>query len=528
VELLYPIPTLSLPLKGRERGETSKLLMYLKEHQIRMVTSLKGESMQVRLKEQIGRLKGAGANYVDVRWYPVEETDQLTMWNGNLKTAASSRESGVGIRVLYRGAWGFSASSDTGNLPALFDMALDNARVAAQRVSFPVRLAGKEPVQASFRSPCRIDPFSVPLEQKIAFLKDMDGRLNQPGVAQRVCQLTFTRKTIVYLDSEGSEIEKQIIEVFPGLQVMGVDPRGESQSRKFSPSLSGASRGWETLEPELFAGAAGRIVRELKEVLAAPDCPREERSVILLPGIMYLQTHETIGHALELDRILGYELAYAGGSFVKLDDFGSLRYGSPKLTARADATLPNSPGSFGYDDDGVPGQDNLLIDQGVLVGAITGRQMVEEANARAGRPIFNGSSGANRATSFYRVPIERMTNINIDPGPDGSLADIVANTERGIILDGDKSWSIGSNREQFHFATDIGWLVEDGQLTSVVKNATYRGETVKFYNSLSAVGDRSTWEVRSVENCGKGQPNQIMQLGHGVPVCRFDHVAIGE
>jgi len=225
---------------------------------------------------------------------------------------------------------------------------------------------------------------------------------------------------------------------------------------------------------------------------------------------------------------LGYELAFAGGSFVTLDDFGKLRYGSEKLTARADGTLINSPGSFGYDDDGVPTQNTVLIDRGILVGAITGRQMVEEANARAHRTIFNGSGGANRATAFYRVPIERMTNINIDPGQDGTLEDIVQATERGIILDGDRSWSIGSNREQFHFATEIGWMVEDGRVTGVLKNATYKGATVPFWNSLSAVGDASTWSVQFVDNCGKGQPNQIMQLGHGVPVCRFDNVRIGE
>jgi TldD protein len=243
---------------------------------------------------------------------------------------------------------------------------------------------------------------------------------------------------------------------------------------------------------------------------------------------MYLQTHETIGHALELDRILGYELAFAGGSFVTLNDFGKLRYGSTKLTARADATVPNSPGSFGFDDDGVPARNMLLIDKGILVGAITGRQMVEEANATARRPIFSGSGGANRATSFYRVPIERMTNINIDPGQDGSLQDIISQTAKGILLDGDRSWSIGSNREQFHFGTEIGWLVEDGKVTKPVKNSTYRGDTLKFWNSLSAVGDSSTWELKYVDNCGKGQPNQIMQLGHGVPVCRFDNVRIGE
>ena len=484
--------------------------------------------MQKQLREQIERLKKAGATYVDARWYPVEEANYLMMWNGNLKNAASSRESGVGIRALYKGAWGFSASSDVSNVGALFDKAFDNARVAAERVTFPVRLAEKEAVQASFVSPNRIDPFAVSLADKISFLKELDEKMNQPGVAQRISELIFMRKQIIYLDSEGSEIEKNIIEVFPGIQVMGIDAKGESHSRKFSPARMGDTRGWETVNLQMFTENAHRIVREMNEVLVAEDCPKEDRSVILLPGIMFLQTHETIGHALELDRILGYELGFAGGSFVTLNDFGNLQYGSSKLTARADATLPNSPGSFGYDDDGVAAQNNLLIDKGILVGAITGRQMVEEANARARKQIFNGSGGANRATAFYRVPIERMTNINIDPGTDGSLDDIVKNTEKGIILDGDKSWSIGSNREQFHFATDIGWLVEDGKVTRVVKNSTSKGETVKFYNSLSAVGDKSTWQVRYVDNCGKGQPNQIMQLGHGVPVCRFDNVRIGE
>jgi TldD protein len=484
--------------------------------------------MLKQLQEQIERLKKAGVTYVDARWYPLEETNQLVMWNGNLKGASASRESGVGVRVLYKGAWGFSASSDLSNLAAIFDKALDNARVAAERVTFPIRLAEKDAVQASFHSPNEVDPFTVPFGDKVAFLQEMDARLNQPGVLQRVGQLIFMRKQIIFLDSEGSQIEKTIIEAFPAIQVMGVDAQGVMHARSFSPSRLGATRGWETVDKPLFLENADRIVREMNQVVAAEPCPKDVRSVILLPGIMFLQTHETIGHALELDRILGYELGFAGGSFVRLEDFGKLRYGSPKLTARANATEPNTPGSFGYDDDGVPAQDNLLIDKGILVGAITGRQMVEEANARARKQIFEGSSGANRATAFYRVPIERMTNINIDPGTDGTLDDIVRNTERGIILDGDKSWSIGSNREQFHFATDIGWLVEDGAVTKVVKNSTYKGETVQFYNSLSAVGDASTWEVRYVDNCGKGQPNQIMQLGHGVPVCRFDNVTIGE
>lgn len=482
-----------------------------------------------QIKREIDRLKRLGATYVDARWFPYEEATYLLMWNGNLKTNDASRESGIGVRVLYGGAWGFSASSDLSNLAGIFDRALENAKTAAQRVTFPIRLAPKEAVDAQFANPCHVNPFEVPLADKVAFLKEMDRRLDQPGVFQRIAELNFIRKQAVFLDSEGSEVEKLITEVFAMLEVDGKDEEGTSHERKFRLGRNGtATRGWESIDGDMFSENADRIVRELNQVLVADQCPKDDRSVILLPGQMWLQTHETIGHPLELDRILGYELAYAGGSFVTLDDFGTLRYGSEKLTARADATLPNSPGSFGYDDDGVPCQNTVLIDRGILVGAITGRQMVEEANARAGRTIFPSSGGCSRASTFYRVPIERMTNINVDAGQDGSLEDIVSRTEKGIILDGDRSWSIGSNREQFHFGNEIGWLVEDGQVRDVVKNATYKADTVKFWNSLSAVGDASTVRLAWVDNCGKGQPNQVMQLGHSVPVCRFDDVRIGE
>lgn len=484
--------------------------------------------MLKQIQRHIQRLQQEGATYVDTRWYPFERTNSLTMWNGNLKETSFSHQSGIGVRVLYRGAWGFAAASELGDLGQVYDQAFDNARVAAERITFPIRLAEKDALQATFKSPNQINPLEVPLGEKVAFLQEMDRLLDQPGVTQRMARMDFVHKRIVFVDSEGSQIEKEIIEVFAGLMAMGVDAQGETHQRSFNLGQEGKpSRGWESMDRELFRQNAERIVQELNQVLAAEPCPKDVRSVILLPGIMYLQTHETIGHALELDRILGYELSYAGGSFVTLEDFGRLRYGSEKLTARADATLPNSPGSFGYDDDGVPAQNVLLIDHGLLVGAISGRQMVEEANARLRRRLFTGSGGANRAAAFYRVPIERMTNINIDPGDDGTLDEIIAHTERGIVLDGDKSWSIGSNREQFHFGCEIGWLVEDGQKRQVVKNPTYQGDTLAFWRSLSAVGDASTWKVHFVPNCGKGQPNQIMHLGHGVPVCRFDNVQIG-
>jgi len=255
-------------------------------------------------------------------------------------------------------------------------------------VTFPVRLAEKDSLQAVFNSPSQIDPIQVPLSEKAGFLAEMDHHMDAPGVLQRYGVLNFIKKKVHYVDSEGSQIEKNITEVFAFLQVVGRDKEGVMQSRTFSLNRTGLTRGWESIDREYFTAQSERIVRELNELLVADNCPKMIGSVILKPGQMFLQTHETIGHALELDRILGYELAFAGGSFVTLEDFGKLRYGSEKLTVRADATVPNSPGSFGYDDDGVPAQDNLLIDKGILVGAITGRQMVEEANAGDANPFF--------------------------------------------------------------------------------------------------------------------------------------------
>jgi TldD protein len=282
------------------------------------------------------------------------------------------------------------------------------------------------------------------------------------------------------------------------------------------------------VEPELFSGNAARVSSELGQLIKAPALEPGRRSVILLPGQGHLQVHETIGHALELDRILGYELSYAGGSFVKLDDFGKLRYGSEKLNVSAYGGIDNSPGTFGFDDDGTPERDYMLIEKGILKDALSSRSGVNEANTKAGREVFAESGGVARATAFYRAPIDRMSNVNILPGDDGGLDDIVSSTEDGVILDNPRSWSIGSNREHFHFGCEIAWEVKDGKRTQVLRNPTYQGHTLEFYGSLSAVGDASTWRVEQVDNCGKGEPNQIMQLGHGVPIVRFDDCITGE
>ena len=488
------------------------------------------ERMKAGISGNIARMAAAGAEYSDARFFADDRSETLVLYDGNLEGNDTTFQTGTGVRVLWGGAWGFSASSDPEMLDACFDQALANARTAARLVSVPLRMGRVSAVRGSYRSPVETDPFGVPLDEKLAFLVDIDARLGEDWIARRMVSAGFTKRHVLFLNSDGSEITKHTANVFANRVIMALDVEGRMQRRSMTLFTTGrGTRGWEMLrDPGLFGGHADRIKSELSALLGADSLEFGKRSVILLPGQGHLQVHETIGHPLELDRILGYELSFAGGSFVTLDSIGTLRYGSEKLSVSSFGGIENSPGTFGYDDDGTPEKDYLLIDRGLLVNVLSSRAMVNEANDRAGRRILDGSGGAARATAFYRAPIDRMTNVNILPGTDGTLEDIIASTRDGIVLDNPTSWSIGSNREHFHFGCEIAWEVKDGRRTRILRNPTYQGHTLEFYNSLSAVGDESTWVVCQVDNCGKGEPNQVMQLGHGVPVVRFDGVVTGE
>ncbi len=480
--------------------------------------------------ENISRVISLGATYVDARFFLEDRSETLVMYDGNLEVNDTTLESGIGIRVLWDGAWGFAATSDLSGMGKCFDRAAGNARTAAGLVQTPVSLGRAEPVKGGYSTPVEIDPFTVSLRDKLEFLSGLDNDLKDDFILRRVVVANLMKRRIHFWNSEGSDVEKNLVHVFGRMMVMAVDSDGEAQRRSMGLYSTGnGGAGWEMMtNPELFSGHASRIKSELAQLIKAPRMEYGRRSVILLPGQGHLQVHETIGHPLELDRILGYELSYAGGSFVELDSFGKLQYGSEKLSVSAYGGIINSPGTFGFDDDGTPERDYLLIDKGLLVNALTSRAMINEANKRAGREVFKRSGGAARASAFYRAPIDRMTNVNIVPGTDGTLEDIIASTEDGVILDNPVSWSIGSNREHFHFGCEIAWEVRNGERTRVLRNPTYQGHTLEFYRSLSAVGDSSTWRVEQVDNCGKGEPNQIMQIGHGVPVVRFDDVITGE
>ncbi len=483
------------------------------------------------IKNGIDRLIGMGAEYVDARFLTDDNSESLVIYDGNLESNSTEFQSGLGVRVLYNGAYGFSATSKIDNFEECFKMAFENAKAASLLVKLPLSMGEKKPAGKFFyESPVAKDPFDIPLKEKIDFLYEIDNQFKEDFIFKKMVYANFQKKNAYFFNSEGIFVDRKLTNVFGNMTIMGIDKAGEMQRRSHELFTFGnQTRGYELLtNPNHFSSHAIRIKSELEQLLQADDLEYGKRSIILLPGQGFLQVHETIGHPLELDRILGYELSYAGGSFVNLDSFGKLKYGSDKLTVTAFGGFANSPGSFGYDDEGSPERNYKLIDKGLLVNCLTSRAMIDEANKRAGREVFKESGGASRATAFYRAPIDRMTNVNIEPGEDGSLEDIISNTEDGIVLDNPTSWSIGSNREHFHFACEIAWEVKNGKKTRILKNPTYQGHTVEFYNSLSAVGDKSTWRVEQVSNCGKGEPNQVMQLGHGIPVIKFDNVITGE
>ncbi|MCL6465785.1 MAG: TldD/PmbA family protein [candidate division WOR-3 bacterium] len=486
-------------------------------------------SLTAIIKEQLQRALDAGCSFADARYYEEDSTQSLILYDGNLEGNYRRFERGIGVRVLKNGAIGFAATADLERIPDCFARALANAEAAAVLLGFPKDMGNEPPVHGTYKPPFEKDPFTVPLPEILNLMKTVDQQLNEKPVEHRMVRFHFQKRHIFYFNSEGSEIERWVMNPFANMTVMARDKENRTQRRSYDLDSDGTGpRGFEWVaNPASFAAHADRIKSELSQLLSAETLPPARRDVILLPGQGHLQVHETIGHPLELDRILGYELSFAGGSHVKPQDIGTLRYGSEKLNAVV-MIVENSPGTFGYDDEGTPQHQYYLIKNGILVNVLCCRLDLGEANAKAGKKVVERSGASARAAGFYKTPIDRMTNVCVEWGSDGTLEDIVRATENGVILDMPVSWSIGSNREHFHFGCEIAWEVKDGRRTRVYKNPTYQGHTLEFYNSLDMVGDRSTWRLVQVPNCGKGEPNQIMEVGHGVPVMRFRNVLTGE
>jgi TldD protein len=467
-----------------------------------------------------GRCSYAEARHVD------RVDERLGVRDGRVEQAALDTSAGLGVRVRVGGAWGFAATRDATREGA--ERALARAlAVAEAQPAAPDRARVDEPPArgswTSARGPGFVDPFAVSLEEKLELLLAADAGLRgDPRLVRTDAGASATRVVQAFASTDGAACTQERIECGAGLAAVAVAD-GELQIRSYPSAHGGDVRqaGWDHVLALDLAGNAPRVAAEAVELLTAPPCPSGRMTLVLGAEQLSLQVHESIGHALELDRIQLGEAAYAGTSWVGERDLaGPLRYGSEHLTITADATIPGALGTFGWDDEGTEAQRTTLIDRGELRAALSDR----EAAAAAG---LERSGGCARAQGFDRQPIVRMTNVSIEPGDAGTLEDLVADTGEGLYLETNRSWSIDDRRLHFQFATEVAREIRGGELGRLYRNGSYAGITPRFWASLDAVCSADAWDLWGVTNCGKGEPGQMMVVSHGAAPARFRNVEVG-
>jgi TldD protein len=461
------------------------------------------------------------ADYADAR-HVRSRAERVSTRNGEVDSIERTDDEGTGIRVRVGGAWGFAATraSDRPGLEAALQRALEVAR--AQPASAPEPLAPEPPARGFHESPVRIDPFAIPAADKVEVLLAADAATGaDPLISVRRAHFLAFSEHKVFASSEGALCEQRTTECGGGLVVVAVKG-DDTQVRSYPASLRGdvSQAGYEYFTGLELPALAPRVADEAVALLSAPACPAGRATVVLDGEQLALQLHESVGHAVELDRVLGGEASYAGTSFVSPSDLGSLRYGSDLMTVTADALAPGGLGSFAWDDEGVAAQAIPIATDGVLHGFLSSR----ETAASIG---LERSGGCMRAQGFARQPIVRMTNVNLAPGDAGTLDDLIASTDRGLYLETNRSWSIDSRRLNFQFATEAAWEIVDGERRRLLRNASYSGVTPEFWAGLDAICSEDEWRLWGLLNCGKGEPGQSMHVSHGTAPARFRDVLVG-
>ncbi len=473
------------------------------------------------LQRAVGLMQQAGASYGDVRLRR-DHTERLAVKNGRPEHIARSESEGLGVRVIVDGAWGFFGTHrmEKDALDEAVRQAVDIARASAAAQTEPVRLAPVDPATDEYETPHERDPMAVPLEDKLGLLVRATEAMTGPNL--RLAQAFFSAYDThqQFASTEGARIAQHIVQTGGGIAATCIAD-GRLQVRSYPNSFRGnfATGGFEFVEAMDLVGEAPRVAEEAEALLAAPPCPEGRRTIILDGGQLALQVHESCGHPIELDRVLGMEIAYAGDSFLTLDKLDTFRYGSEAVHIVADATCPGGLGTFGYDDEGVPAQQTPIIEAGRLVGYLSSR---ETAPA-----IGRTSSGTMRASGWNRIPLIRMTNVNLMPGEAGALEDLVADTDDGLLMMTNRSWSIDNKRLNFQFGTEMCREIKNGRLGQIYRDATYTGLTPAFWGACDAVCGREAWHLWGTPNCGKGQPGQTARVGHGVAPARFRNVQVG-
>jgi len=463
----------------------------------------------------------AGAAYADARIVH-STSESISVRTGRVDALESSESIGIGIRAIAGGAWGFAATATLTDdaIAECAKQAVAIARASTMTAHAPVQLAPVPVARDTWTGVCEIDPFTVPLEEKLKLLLAADELLRVPdAVTVSGSWLTFLKVHKVFGSTEGSLIEQSYVESGGGITAYALGD-GEVLPRSYPNSLGGQTvqGGWEAILALDFLAHAPRVAEEAAALVTAAECPAETTTVVIDGSQIALQVHESIGHPTELDRVLGDEAAFAGTSFLTLEDLGALRYGSDLVTVTADATIPGSLGSFSYDDEGVPAQRDYIVQDGILSGFLSSR---ESAPA-----IGRVSNGAARADGWNRIPLVRMTTVSLEPGT-WSFPDLIADTDDGIYLETNNSWSIDDKRLNFQFACEIGWEIKGGKLGRMIKNPNYTGITPRFWGSCDAICSRDHWQVWGVPNCGKGEPMQVAHVAHGAAPARFRDVQVG-
>jgi TldD protein len=481
-----------------------------------------------RIAERVLGLVPLGVTYADVRVVR-RRHEGIHVENDDVRQVLIEESQGIGLRVLLNGQWGFAATPrlDARGLQVAVRRAVDQAR-AAEGLGPPITLAPTAARQARFTSPVQRDPFSVPFAEKVQLLLEAAKNMRQCGGSSVVAEasMDFFKDDKLFASTEGACIEQTIVESGAGL--MATASNGEDVQRRSYPqgvprAIRGqrgdfATAGYEHIERLDLVNVAPRVGEEAVALLSAEACPAVTTTLIVGGAQMAQLIHETAGHPSELDRTTGAEASLSGGTYLEPTGRGRQRFGSDLVSIVADATLPGGLGSFGFDDEGVAAQRNVLVDHGTFVGYLSSR----ESAATLGLP----SSGAARADGWSRVPLVRMTNVSIEPG-ETDLDDLIASTDYGVFMDLNRSMSIDDRRLSFRFGCEIGWEIKRGRLGRLLKDCTFSGISPEFWARCDAVANRSSFRLYGIPSCNKGEPLQVAHIGHGTVPARFRDVSIG-
>jgi TldD protein len=461
-------------------------------------------------------LRSKKVDYGDAR-VVMRESEAIILKNGIIEAITHNSDIGFGVRVLKDSAWGFASSNETtkGAADKVLRDALNIARASSLAKGQKISLTALSPQEGHYRTAVELDPMATSLDEKIELLLACDKAIRKrKKVKVSEASLRFYKNKVYFASTDDSFTTQEFVFSGGGIKVFVMD-KGELQSRSYGDY---AQKGYEFIKSLDLVNNAPRITDEAVMLLEAEQCPELQTTVILDNQQMVLQVHESCGHPTELDRVLGTEASYAGTSFLTIDKLNNFRYGSDIVNIVADATVPGGLGTFGWDDEGVPGQRVHLIKNGMFVGYLSSRETAGVVGVK--------SSGAMRANGWNRIPLIRMTNINLLPGS-WKFEDMITDTEEGVFMTTNKSWSIDDKRLNFQFGCEFARKIERGKLTKVYKNPTYAGITPQFWKGCDAIGNEASWRVSGTPNCGKGEPGQIMFVGHGTAPARFRNVQIG-